>query len=89
VNKRVAVAEAMHAYGKAVLEIGPGYGILTEELVKRAKHVIAVEKDHFLYSLLSTKLRKKNLELIEGDFFKVEGNLRTKDIEYRDLKHSI
>jgi 16S rRNA (adenine1518-N6/adenine1519-N6)-dimethyltransferase len=81
VNKRVAVAEAMHAYGKAVLEIGPGYGILTEELVKRAKHVIAVEKDHFLYSLLSTKLRKKNLELIEGDFFKVESSLKTNDID--------
>jgi len=81
VNKRVAVAEAMHAYDKAVLEIGPGYGILTEELVKRAKHVIAIEKDHFLYSLLSTKLRKKNLELIEGDFFKVENSLKTNDID--------
>jgi len=81
ISKRVAVAEAVHAYGKAVLEIGPGYGILTEELVKRAKHVIAIEKDHFLYSLLSTKLKRKNLELIEGDFLKVENSLKTDDID--------
>lgn len=80
INKRIAVAEAEHAYGKEVLEIGPGYGILTEELVKHAKHVIAVEKDHFLYSLLSSKIKRKNLELIEGDFFESEGRLNLESV---------
>ncbi|MGB9732478.1 MAG: 16S rRNA (adenine(1518)-N(6)/adenine(1519)-N(6))-dimethyltransferase RsmA [Candidatus Micrarchaeia archaeon] len=75
VNKRIAVAEAEHAYGKGVLEIGPGYGILTEELAKRAKLVVAVEKDHFLYSFLSAKLKKPNVELVEGDFFSVNSAL--------------
>ena len=31
-----------------VLEVGPGFGILTQELVKRAKRVIAIEKDKIL-----------------------------------------
>jgi 16S rRNA (adenine1518-N6/adenine1519-N6)-dimethyltransferase len=81
INKRVAIAEAEHAYGKSVLEIGPGYGILTEELAKRAKMVISVEKDHFLYSLVSSKLKKKNIEFIEGDFFEKEPNIELEKID--------
>ena len=48
-----------------VLEIGPGRGIITEQLVKVANHVIAVEKD----IELSQRLPKwHNLTLIKGDF---------------------
>jgi 16S rRNA (adenine1518-N6/adenine1519-N6)-dimethyltransferase len=36
-----------------VLEIGPGLGALTKELVKHAKKVIAVEYDEVLASRLS------------------------------------
>ncbi len=35
-----------------VLEIGPGRGILTSELLKHTKQVIAVEKDYKLFLLL-------------------------------------
>jgi 16S rRNA (adenine1518-N6/adenine1519-N6)-dimethyltransferase len=80
VNKRIAIAEAVHASGKNVLEIGPGYGILTEELCKRAGHVVAVEKDHFLWSMLSAKMKSRNLELVEGDFFEVEKSLNLSEI---------
>mgnify|MGYP001581026175 CR=1 FL=1 len=54
-----------------VLEVGPGRGILTEELVARAKKVIAVEKDHNLVLYLREKYKdKKNMEIVEGDILK-------------------
>jgi len=54
-----------------VLEIGPGFGILTQELVKRAKKVIAVEKDKRMIEILKDILRDyKNVEIIHGDILK-------------------
>ncbi|MGC8662760.1 MAG: 16S rRNA (adenine(1518)-N(6)/adenine(1519)-N(6))-dimethyltransferase RsmA [Candidatus Micrarchaeia archaeon] len=81
VNTRIAIVEAAHASGKNVLEIGPGHGILTNELCKKAKRVIAVEKDSRLYDELSSLPKKKNLELIRGDFFDVEKGLDLSKID--------
>ena len=54
-----------------VYEIGPGKGILTKELVKRAKRVIAIEKDHFLYLKLKKKFEgTHNFTLHNADFLK-------------------
>lgn len=54
-----------------ILEAGPGRGILTEELLKKAKKVIAVEKDERLAELLKTKfcqeIKSGKLEIISGD----------------------
>ncbi|MGC8586945.1 MAG: 16S rRNA (adenine(1518)-N(6)/adenine(1519)-N(6))-dimethyltransferase RsmA [Candidatus Micrarchaeia archaeon] len=69
VNEGVARAEAAHATGKNVLELGPGYGTLTAELCNEAKHVTAVEKDANLYMLLKAEMKCPKLKLIEGDFF--------------------
>lgn len=52
-----------------VLEIGPGYGIITNEIVKRAKHVIAVEKDTKLFNKLVKIF--PNIEIIKGDILKM------------------
>ena len=57
-----------------VLEVGPGKGILTEELLKKAKKVIAVEKDEQLAELLRTKFcdsrKVSSLEVVSGDILK-------------------
>lgn len=54
-----------------VLEIGPGLGILTESLVKRAGHVVSVELDSKLYEFLTTNFKTaKNLELVSQDILK-------------------
>jgi len=56
-----------------VLEIGPGLGVLTQELVKKAKKVIAVEKDPNLVGILNNELRitnVKNVKIIQGDILK-------------------
>jgi len=55
-----------------ILEIGPGFGILTEELTKKAKKVIAIEKDERLVKILKEKFKDfKNIEIIQGDVLKL------------------
>lgn len=53
--------------GDTVLEIGPGLGTLTSELLRRAKKVIAVEFDSDLARKLPGQFPGKNLEVIESD----------------------
>jgi len=51
-----------------VLEIGPGRGILTSLLAKRARRLIAVELDRVLAAQLRLKFgMARNVEVIEGD----------------------
>ena len=54
-----------------VLEIGPGVGFVTEQLVKRAKKVIAVELDEEAVKELE-KLNCANLEIIHQDILKTD-----------------
>ncbi len=59
-----------------VLEIGPGKGFLTKELVKKCR-VIAVEKDDsFKPGLSKLKKLSKNLEIIFGNALKLVKNLK-------------
>lgn len=61
--------------GGVVLEIGPGSGILTNELLKKAEKVIAVEKDKELISILEEKFKDiKNFELVNEDFLRLDLN---------------
>lgn len=50
-----------------VLEIGPGLGTLTSELLRRAKKVIAVELDESLAEKLPGQFPGKNLEVVNQD----------------------
>ena len=55
-----------------VLEIGPGFGVLTKELAKKTSKVIAVEKDERLIKMLKRELKGfKNVEIIHGDILKI------------------
>ncbi len=69
INRDIAGIEAEHGRGKRVLEIGPGPGMLTEELCRVAKRVVAVEKDRALYADLKMRLASKKLTLMNKDFF--------------------
>lgn len=52
-----------------VLEIGPGKGIITKQLVQQAQHVFAVELDSHWYKYLQNKfIQTDNLILYQGDF---------------------
>lgn len=58
-----------------VLEVGPGKGILTSELLREAGHVIAVEKDTRLIPVLKNRfageMGEKKFTLIEGDILEM------------------
>lgn len=55
-----------------VLEVGAGFGFLTRFLAQRAGRVAAVEADARLIKALQSELADfDNIELIEGDIFKV------------------
>ena len=54
--------------GAAILEIGPGLGVLTEEILKRGYSVTAVEKDPVLAARLAESLgNPPNLSVVEAD----------------------
>ncbi len=64
---RVVAEAGMLTRDDAVIEVGPGTGTLTEELLERAR-VIAVEIDRDLASLLRTRFAsRETFRLIEGD----------------------
>ncbi len=62
---RILIEQADLRRDESVLEIGPGLGVLTVELVARAKRVVAIEKDPRLCQYLRGQL--DGIELIEGD----------------------
>ncbi|MDX2228965.1 MAG: 16S rRNA (adenine(1518)-N(6)/adenine(1519)-N(6))-dimethyltransferase RsmA [Leptolyngbyaceae cyanobacterium bins.349] len=61
--------------GDRVLEIGPGKGILTRQLLQDAESVVAVEIDRDLCELLAKKLGGiTNFLLLQGDFLAIDFN---------------
>lgn len=61
------------APGAGILEIGPGIGVLTHELAKRADKVVAVELDHRLPPILAETLAEhQNVRIVEGDAMKLD-----------------
>ncbi len=57
-----------------VLEIGPGFGTLTQLLCKKANKVIAIEVDKSLIEVHKGTLNYPNLKIIYDDFLKVDVN---------------
>ena len=60
-----------------VLEIGPGTGMLTRELLKKVKKVIAVEADYELFEKLQSDFAD---EIAEGKLELVHSDIRVFDI---------
>lgn len=57
----------------SVIEIGPGVGTLTRELLKEAKHVYSIEIDRDLIPVLKEELKEfSNLTLINEDIMKFD-----------------
>jgi 16S rRNA (adenine1518-N6/adenine1519-N6)-dimethyltransferase len=66
----VAAAELTRA--DRVIEVGPGLGVLTWELVQRAGHVVAVELDKRLAARLRDEFAAAPLTIIQADVLRVE-----------------
>ncbi len=67
--------------GEAVLEIGPGKGVLTEALLRAGARVTAVEKDDRLIPLLSEKFAS---EIASGQLSLVHADIL--NLSFPDLK---
>lgn len=76
-----AIADAADIQpGERVLEVGPGEGALTKELLARGAQVVVVEKDHRLIPILEVTFTKEisdgRLTIREGDALEIdEGTL--------------
>ena len=70
---RILLATAALRPNDAVIEIGPGLGVLTEGLARGSGRVVAIEKDHRLAAYLKERFQTTpNLELIEADALDVD-----------------
>ena len=69
-----------------VIEIGPGLGVLTTELCKIAKKVVAIELDDRLKPVLDVTLKEfQNVKVIFGDALKLDLQKLIQD-EFKDMK---
>ena len=67
------MAEWCGADGQGVLEIGPGIGVLTAELAKRAQKVVSLELDKRLLPVLAETLADfDNVTIVNDDVLKVD-----------------
>lgn len=67
------IADAAEIDGGGVLEIGPGFGVLTNELAKRAGKVVACEIDDRLIPILADTLSEyDNVRVINRDILKTD-----------------
>lgn len=67
------ISESKITNQDTILEIGPGLGAITEELINRAKKVYLVEKESKFCSYLSSKFSTRdNVEIINDDILKID-----------------
>lgn len=69
VNRIVQVAEVQKE--DLIIEIGPGLGTLTKELLKCAGKVICIELDKRMINILNDRFNDENLCIINDDILKV------------------
>ncbi len=78
-----AIAQVISYNGyKQVLEIGPGTGVLTQYILKKNIHVIAMELDRESVAYLNTDFKTEqaglvtatNFKVVEADFLKIDLN---------------
>ena len=69
---KTIVEKSMINEDTLVIEIGPGLGALTQELVKVSKQVIAIEIDKKMVEVLNENINVDNLKIINEDFLKLD-----------------
>jgi 16S rRNA (adenine1518-N6/adenine1519-N6)-dimethyltransferase len=80
--RRIVEAAQLSSEDK-VLEIGPGLGPLTELLLEKSAHVLAVEMDRRLVSFLEQRFKDPKLEILHGDGLQIA---RDKSRDWSDWK---
>lgn len=84
------IIKAIDIYDNKILEIGPGLGILTENiLIKKPKKFIIIEKDLYLYQKLKKKFNEKKIHIINDDFFNYDLSKLKKFIIISNLPYNL
>ncbi|MBY9020522.1 MAG: hypothetical protein KGD67_05650 [Candidatus Lokiarchaeota archaeon] len=82
------ILESKIKKNESILEIGPGLGALTEELVKNPNQIYAYEIDSVLFSYLSNKFSNyENLKFYNEDILKAK--IPSHDIIISNIPYSI
>jgi len=68
---KIASALSYHGYDY-LIEVGPGTGFLTDFLLDKPLKLIVIEKDKEAVNYLKTKYKDKTIEIVEGDFLKID-----------------
>ena len=58
--------------GETIIEIGPGHGTLTRELLARGVHVVAIEKDRALADQLRAACGVEQLRVVDADALRID-----------------
>jgi len=75
------IIETVEIKDKSILEVGPGTGQLTKNILKKfPKKLIAIEKDKILSKLLNQKLNNDNVKIVNDDILKINENNLDDDI---------
>ena len=87
------IINTVEIFDKDVLEIGPGKGILTDEILKRKpKSLIIIEKDSFISGELKFKYKEnKRIKLYNADILKfdIEKHIKKNTIIFGNLPYNI
>ena len=86
---RIVAESGNPAAGDLVIEVGPGTGTLSEEILSRGAHVLAVEIDRDLARLLRERFKDESrFSLIEGDALDSKHSLNPQLLEaIKSAKH--
>ncbi|WP_434328664.1 16S rRNA (adenine(1518)-N(6)/adenine(1519)-N(6))-dimethyltransferase RsmA [Mycoplasma capricolum subsp. capricolum] len=68
-----------------IIEIGPGKGALTKELVKRFDKVVVIEIDQDMVEILKTKFNHSNLEIIQADVLEIDLKQLISKYDYKNI----
>jgi 16S rRNA (adenine1518-N6/adenine1519-N6)-dimethyltransferase len=87
------IINTIEIFDKDVLEIGPGKGVLTDEILRRnPKSLTIVEKDSFISNELKRKYKKnKKIKLFNADIlkFNIEKNIKNNTVIFGNLPYNI
>ncbi|OUV61263.1 MAG: ribosomal RNA small subunit methyltransferase A [Candidatus Pelagibacter sp. TMED128] len=90
INKIVDLSKT---FDKNILEIGPGKGALTDQILKnKPKSLILIEKDYLLYQELKKKYQNiRNVVIFNKDIlkFNFENKIKDKTIIFGNLPYNI
>ena len=82
------IAHAKLSKDVAVIEVGPGLGSLTQELINHAGKVVSIEIDQNMVEILNDLFKEKeNFKLIHSDIlqFDLEGLVKELKSEYKEV----